>query len=137
MDDYQALGLGDAASGVTAVAVNTDNQSILLSCLYSPRQAPVPYTVWFRQCENIVWDTFGDVPDLQHLAAELVGLSLQTDEEQKRAVITTDAFELSFCYGSFSLDTYSTSSSQSAPGVIKSAGLCQIQRFAVISPRHS
>lgn len=115
MDDYQALGLGDAASVVTAVVVNTDDQSILLSCLYSPQQAPMPYTLWFRQCENIVWDTFGDVPDLRHLEAELVGLSLQTEEEQKRAVITTDVFELSFRYGSFSLETSSPNASQSAP----------------------
>ena len=73
--DYQALGLGDAASVVTAVTVDTDDQSILLSCLYNPQQAPMSYTLWFRQCENIAWDTFGDVPDLQHLEAELVGLS--------------------------------------------------------------
>ena len=115
MDDYQALGLGDAASVVTAVTVDTDDQSILLSCLYNPQQAPVPYTLWFKQCENIVWDTFGDVSDLQHLEAELVGLSLRTNEAQRLAIITTDVFELSFCYGSFSLQTYSTSSSQSAP----------------------
>ena len=112
MDDYQTLGLGDATSVVTAVAMNTDDQSILLSCLYSPQQAPVPYTLGFKQCENIVWDTFGDIPDLQHVEAELVGLSLQTDEEQKRAIITTDVFELSFCYGSFSLETYTTSSAR-------------------------
>ena len=113
MDDYQALGLGDAASVVTAVMVDPNDQSILLSCLCNPQQAPVPYTLWFRECENIVWDTFGDVPDLQHLEAELVGLSLRTNEAQKLAVATTDVFEL--CYGSFSLETYSTSSSQSAP----------------------
>lgn len=115
MDDYQALGLGDAPSVVTAVTVDTDEQSILLSCLYNPQQALLPYTLWFRQCENIVGDTFGDVPDLQHLEAELVGLSLQTNNEQKLAVITTDVFELTFCYGSFSLEKYSTSSPQSAP----------------------
>ena len=115
MDDYQTLGLGDAATVLTSVPVDTDDQSILFSCLYNPQQAPVPYTLWFRQCENIIWDTFADVPDLQHLEAELVGLSLQADEEQKRAVITTDVFELSFCYGSFSLETSSPSASQSAP----------------------
>jgi len=113
--DYQALGLGDAASVVTAVTVDTDDQSILLSCLYNPQQSPLPYTLWFRQCEHIAWDTFGDVPDLQHLEAELVGLSLRTNEAQKLAVITTDVFELSFGYGSFSLQTSSPSSSQSAP----------------------
>jgi hypothetical protein len=114
MDDYQALGLGDAPSVVTSVTVDTDEQSILLSCLYNPQQAPLPYSLWFRQCENIIWDTFGDVSDLQHLEAELVGLSLQTNEAQKVAVITTDVFELSFCYGSFSLERSSVSSSQSA-----------------------
>jgi hypothetical protein len=108
--DYQALGLGEAASVVTAVTVDTDEQSILLSCLYNPQEAPVPYTLWFRQCENIAWDTFDDVPDLQHLDAELVGLSLRTNGTQKLVVITTDVFELSFCYGSFSLQTPSTSS---------------------------
>ena len=113
--DYQALGLGDATSVVTAVTVDTDDQSILLSCLYNPQQAPMPYTLWFRQCENIAWDTFGDVPDLQHLEAELVGLSLRTNEAQKLAVITTDVFELSFCYGSFSVQIASPSASQSAP----------------------
>ena len=94
--DYQVLGLGDAASVVTAVTVDTDDQSLLLSCLYNPQHSPLPYTLWFRQCENIAWDTFGDVPDLQHLEAELVGLSLRTHEAQKLAVITTDVFELSF-----------------------------------------
>lgn len=113
--DYQALGLGEAASVVTAVTVDPDTQSILLSCLYNPQEAPMPYTLWFRQCENIVWDTFGDVLDLQHLEAELVGFSLRTNEAQKLAVITTDVFELSFCYGNFSLQTASPSTPQSAP----------------------
>jgi hypothetical protein len=115
MDDYQALGLGDATSMVTSVTEDTNDQSIVFSCLYNPRQAPVPYTLWFRQCENIAWDTFGDVFDLRHLEAELVGLSFQTNEAQKLAVITTDTFELSFCYGSLSLETHSTGASQSAP----------------------
>jgi hypothetical protein len=106
--DYQALGLGEAASVVTAVTVDTDEQSILLSCLYSPREDPVSYTLWFRQCENIAWNTFGDVPDLQHVDAELIGLSLRTNGDQKLAVITTDVFELSFRYENFSLQTSST-----------------------------
>lgn len=115
MDDYQALGLGNAASVVTAVTVDAAERSILLSCLYNPQEALLPYTLWFRQCENIVWDTFEDVPDLQHLEAELVGFSLRTNEAKKLAVITTDVFELSFSYGSFSLETHSPSASQSAP----------------------
>ncbi len=115
MDDHHALGLGDATSVVTAVTMDADHQSIWLSCLYNPQEAPLPYTLEFRQCENIMWDTFGDMPDLQHLEAELVGLSLQPNETQKFAVITTDVFELSFRYGSVSLQKYATSPSQSAP----------------------
>lgn len=115
MDDYQALGLGDAASVVTAVTVDAADQSILLSCLYNPQEASLPYTLRFNHCEHITWDAFGDVLDLQHLEAELVGLSLQRHDAQKVAVITTNVFELSFRYGSFSLEKYSPSPSQTAP----------------------
>jgi len=116
MDNYHALGLGDATSVVTSVTVDTEEQSIVLSCLYNPQEASMPYTLRFRQCETIAWDTFGDTPDLQHVEAELIGLSLQTNEAQKKvAVITTDVFELSFCYGSLSLEKDSPSSSQPAP----------------------
>ena len=108
--DYQALGLGEAASVVTAVTVDKDGQSIVLSCLYNPQEAPMPYTLLFKQCENIAWNACDDMPDLQQLDAELVGLSLRTNGAQKLAVITTDMFELSFCYGSFSLQTHLTSS---------------------------
>ena len=101
--DYQELGLGEATSVVTAVTVDKDEQSILLSCLYNPQEAPMSYTLWFKQCEQIVWNTFDAVLDLQYVEAELVGLSLQTTGTQKRAVITTDMFELSFGYRSLSL----------------------------------
>ncbi len=111
--DYQTLGLGEAASVVLAVTVDAAAQSIALSCVYNPHVAPMPYTLWFGQCENIAWETFEDVPDLPHIEAELVGLSLRTNETQKLATITTDMFELSFCYGSVSLQTSSTSPSQS------------------------
>jgi len=115
MDDYQALGLGEATSVVTAVTVDTNDQSVSLFCLYDPQQESRPYTLRFRQCEHIVWDTFGDVPDLQHLEAELVGLSLQTSEASKLVIITTDMFELSFRSESFSVETYAPGSSQTAP----------------------
>ena len=103
--DYQALGLGEAASVITAVTVGPDNQSILISCQYDSQGRALPYTLCFKHCAEIVWNTFEALPDLGHVDAELVGLSLQTNRAESQAVITTDMFELSFCYESFALQT--------------------------------
>lgn len=103
--DYQALGLGEAASVVTAVTVGKDEHSIMISCVYDPQNAQMPYTLCFKQCENIAWQTFDDVRDLLHLDAELIGISLRTSGVRQQAVITTDVFELSFIYGSFFLQS--------------------------------
>ena len=106
--DYQALGLGAAASVVTAVAVDKDQHTIMISCLYDPQDAQMPYTLCFIQCEHIAWQTFDALPDLQQLDAELIGISLGPTGAQQLAVLTTDGFELSFVYGSFSLQTYTS-----------------------------
>jgi hypothetical protein len=115
--DYQALGLGEAASVVTAVTVDKDEHTIMVSCLYDPQDTQMPYTLCFKQCEHIVWQTCATCLDLQQLDAELIGLSLGTSSAQQQAVLTTDVFELSFVYGSFALQTptsasYSTRTSQ-------------------------
>jgi hypothetical protein len=106
--DYQALGLGAAASVVTAVIVDKD--TIMIACLYDPQDTQMPYTLCFKQCEHIAWQTFNALPDLQQLDAELVGLSLGPSGAQQLAVLTTDVFELSFVYGSFSLQTPTSAS---------------------------
>ena len=103
--NYQALGLGDAASVVTAVIVDKDSHTIMISCLYDPQDTQMPYTLCFKQCEHIAWQTFNALPDLQQLDAELIGLSLSPSGVQQLAVLTTDVFELSFVYGSFALQT--------------------------------
>lgn len=103
--DYQALGLGEAASVVTAVTISKDAQTISIACLYDLQQARMPYTLLFQDCARISWDTFADSLDLHQLDAELIGLSLRTDDSQQFAVITTDVFELSFFYGNFSVQT--------------------------------
>jgi hypothetical protein len=110
--DYQALGLGEAASVVTAVRVDNDKHTITISCLYDPQDIQMPYTLCFTQCEHIAWQTFTALPELQQLDAELIGISLDPRGAQQLAVLTTDVFELSFVYGSFSLQT-STSASYS------------------------
>jgi hypothetical protein len=108
--DYQALGLGAAASVVTAVTVDKDQHTIMISCLYDPQDTQMPYTLCFKQCEHIAWQTFKALPDLQQLDAELIDISLGPRGAQQMAVLTTDVFELSFVYGSFSLQTPTSAS---------------------------
>jgi hypothetical protein len=103
--DYQALGLGEAASVVTAVRVDNNKHTIMISCLYNPQDTQMPYTLCFTQCEHITWQTFNALPDLQQLDAELIGISLGLRSAQQLAVLTTDVFELSFVYGGFALQT--------------------------------
>ena len=108
--DYHVLGLGEAASVVTAVTVDTDERTIIVSCLYDPQDTQMPYTLCFKQCEHIAWQIFNALPDLQQLDAELIDISLRPRGAQQMAVLTTDVFELSFVYGSFSLQTPTSSS---------------------------
>ena len=108
--DYQALGLGAAASVVTAVTVDKDQQTIMISCLYDPQDTQMPYTLCFTQCEHIAWQTFKAFPNLQQLDAELIDISLDPRGAQQLVVLATDVFELSFVYGSFSLQTPTSAS---------------------------
>jgi hypothetical protein len=106
--NYQTLGLGAAASVVTAVTVDKDQHTILISCLYDPQDVQMPYTLCFKQCEHIVWEIFDASRDLQQLDAELIDISLGPRGAQQLAVLTTNVFELSFVYGSFSLQTHTS-----------------------------
>jgi hypothetical protein len=108
--DYQALGLGEAPSVVTAVRVVEDEHAISISCLYDPQGAQRLYKLCFTKCTHIAWEPFDDDVDPHQLDAELIGISLETSGPQKRAVITTDVFELSFSYGSFVVQTHTSTS---------------------------
>jgi hypothetical protein len=108
--NYQVLGLGEAASVVTAVTVDKDEHTIIVSCLYDPQNTQRPYTLCFKQCEHIAWQRCEPYLDLQHLDAEFIGISLGTGGAQRQAVLTTDVFELSFVCESFSLKTPTSAS---------------------------
>ena len=108
--DYQALGLGEAASVVTAVIVDKDKNTIRVSCLYDPQDVQMPYTLCFNQCGHIAWQAFNEVREPQQLDTELIGISFGPSGTQQLAVLTTDMFELSFIYGSFSLQTPTSAS---------------------------
>lgn len=101
--NYRSLGIGEAGSVITAITIAADQQALTLSCVYDPGNTAMPYTLYFERCGDITWQAFDALPDLQQLDAELIGLSLQTVGDQRQAVITTDTFELSFRYGSYSL----------------------------------
>ena len=66
----------------------------------------MPYTLCFKQCEHIAWQTFNALPDLQQLDAELIGISLGPRGAQQLAVLTTDVFELSSYTGVSLTNTY-------------------------------
>ena len=70
--DYQALGLGEAASVVTAVTISQDAQTISIACLYYPQKAQMPYTLSFQHCGHISWDTFDNALDPQQLDADFI-----------------------------------------------------------------
>ena len=103
--DYQALGLGEAASVVTAVTVDHDAQTITISCLYDPQDTQMPYALCFQRCEHVAWQIYATGLDLRCLEAELIGIALETSDGQPRAVLTTEAFELAFSYQDFLLHT--------------------------------
>ena len=104
-DRLSSLGLGDAASVVTAVTISQDAQTISIICLYDPQKAHMPYRLSFQHCAYISWDTFDNALDPQQLDAEIIDLSLRPDGPRQGAVITTDMFELSFFYESFAVQT--------------------------------
>ena len=113
--DYQGLGLGEASSVVTEVKIVEDEHAIIISCLYDPQDAQMPYRLCFNKCAHITWEPSDEGVDPHHLDAELIGISLETNASQKLAVITTDAFELSFSYGSFAVQTHPSTSHSSRP----------------------
>ncbi|WP_293148805.1 MULTISPECIES: hypothetical protein [unclassified Microcoleus] len=62
----------------------------------------MPYVLAFKDCRDIGW-TVRDEEEVGELEAEFLGISLGEPEHRKPAVITTDIFEISILYGSFSI----------------------------------
>ena len=62
----------------------------------------MPYILAFKDCRDISW-TVHDEEAVGELEAEFFGISLGDAEHRKPAVITTDIFEISILYGSFSI----------------------------------
>lgn len=100
-DDYNLLGLGGLTSLITNVKVSLWGNEVLIECVYSPEQR-LPYLLEFKDCRDIRW-TVHDEEEVNELEAEFFGISFGEPEHHKPAVITTDIFEISILYGSFSI----------------------------------
>ena len=100
-DDYNLLGLGGFTSLITKVNVSLWGNEVLIECVYNPEER-LPYILAFKDCRDISW-TVHDEEAVGELEAEFFGISLGDAEHRKPAVITTDIFEISILYGSFSI----------------------------------
>lgn len=100
-DDYNLLGLGGFTSLITNVKVSSWGNEVSIECVYNPEER-LPYVLAFKDCRDIGW-TVHDEEEVGELEAEFFGISLGKPEHQKPAVITTDIFEVSILYGSFSI----------------------------------
>ncbi|MFB8798144.1 MAG: hypothetical protein U7126_28835 [Microcoleus sp.] len=100
-DDYNLLGLGGLTSLITNVKVSLWGKEVLIECVYSPEER-LPYVLGFKDCREISW-TVQDEDEVSELEAEFLGIYLGEPKHHKPAVITTDIFEISILYGSFSI----------------------------------
>src|SRR5438270_8158349 len=95
-DQYRLLGLGDAASIVTALELSNFGKSVLLRALYDPT-ARSPFTILFKNCREVRLESYQDGPQGAP-EATLVGIFLGKGAWTQPAVITTTAFEVSILY---------------------------------------
>ena len=100
-DDYNLLGLGGLTSLVTNIKVSLWGNEVLIECVYNPEERS-PYVLAFKDCRDIRW-TVHDEEEVGELEAEFLGISLGESSHRKPAVLTTDIFEISILYGSFSI----------------------------------
>ncbi|MEG5060484.1 hypothetical protein QUB60_13840 [Microcoleus sp. A2-C5] len=100
-DDYNLLGLGGLTSLVTNINVSLWGNEVLIECVYNPEER-LPYALAFKDCRGISW-TVHDEEEVWELESEFLGICLGESSHRKPAVLTTDIFELSILYGSFSI----------------------------------
>lgn len=100
-DDYHLLGLGGLTSLVTNVKVSLWGNEVLIECVYNPEER-LPYVLVFKDCHNISWNVYHP-EDVKEPEAEFYGISLGESSHRKSAILTTDIFEISILYGSFSI----------------------------------
>lgn len=105
-DQYALLGLGEAASVVTALELLNFGKSVLVRALYDPTERN-PFTILFKNCRDVRLESYQDDSHAEPETA-LVGILLGEKRWAKRGVITTTAFELSLLYEEMAVERSGT-----------------------------
>jgi hypothetical protein len=100
-DQYHLLGLGPAASVISAMELSVPGYQVLVKALYDPLLR-MPYQILFSKCRDVRLTHTGDAPQVAS-ESPLIGILLGQRSHQSPAVITTDDFELSILYHDFVL----------------------------------
>lgn len=103
MDDYALLGLGSATTLIERVHVDEGNGRVELSCCYDPQGARLSYRLVFQGSRILSYEAYPAEGE-PLFPADLLGISLGTNQQPKSATLATDTFELSFLYDSFVLE---------------------------------
>jgi hypothetical protein len=101
-DDYHLLRLGDLTSLITSVNVSLWGNRVSVECVYNPTEERLPYVLIFQDCHDIKWSVHNS-DEVNEKEADIIGFSIGAESHKKAAVITTDIFEISIIYGSFTL----------------------------------
>lgn len=91
----------EALSLVTQVQLTQWGKELLFEFLDDPIDRQT-YSLNFKDCLEIHWQNYTEGHS-QDEEADLIGILLGKDNHQEPAIITTDLFEVSVLYGSFSL----------------------------------
>ena len=101
--DYALIGVGGAASVVTAIDLNNWGSEVIVSCLYDPLGTAKPYKLVFGGCGEVRCSVHEEGA-LEDTSADLIGFSIGENDLRKPAIITTDVFELSILYRTFQVE---------------------------------
>lgn len=102
-DDYNLLNLGGLTSLITNVRLSLWGNEVVLECLYDPTGDRLPYTLNFKDCQEIR-SRIHDPEEVHEPCAELIGIHLGEGDRQKTALIHTDIFEISLLYSTFNME---------------------------------
>jgi hypothetical protein len=102
MPDYQLLGLGNIASVVIKVDINTWGNELCVNCLYDPLGSRQPFKLIFSDTREIKWNVH-NTDDLEDAIVALTGFILGDGKHRKPAILTTDVFELFVLYETLSV----------------------------------
>ena len=103
MPDYQLLGLGNIASVITKVEVNSWGNELCVSGLCDPLGHGQAYRLIFSNAKEIKW-LVHDSDDLEEATVDFIGFIIGENNHRQPAIITTTVFEIFVLYESLAID---------------------------------